>query len=330
MILGWIMGIPVPFLIIFANSWTWIVVANLFLGANQGLCWSTAILMMMDIMPSRKGLSTGFNEFVGYTGVSLTTFATGIIASVYGPRPFPFLIGIVLSFSGFLISLLYLKDTVFFVKIEEEGRNTLPSYTVITALKTSIQDRTLFSCNVNGMITKINDATVWGVFPLYFASRGMSVETIGSLVALYPLVWGIAQFGTGALSDYISRKPFLVMGMFGQGMGMLIVLLGKSQIYWSAGLLILGLNTAMVYPTLIAAVGDRAHPSIRASEVGIYRFWRDGGFIAGAFISGLLVDLGGFGWAIGVIAGLSVFSSMVTYSFMEKEMRQACPYPSSG
>jgi MFS family permease len=330
MILGWIIGIPVPFLIIFANSWAWIVVANLFLGANQGLCWSTAILMMMDLMSSRKGLSTGFNEFVGYTGVSLATFSTGIIASVYGPRPFPFFIGVILSFSGFLISLFFLKDTVFFVKMEEEETNTFPSYTVTTAFKTSIQDRTLISCNMNGMITKINDATVWGIFPLYFASKGMSVEMIGSLVALYPMVWGIAQFGTGALSDYIGRKPLLVLGMFGQALGMLLVLLGRGHLYWSIGVFSLGLSTAMVYPTLIAAIGDRAHPAIRASEIGIYRFWRDGGFIVGAFISGLLVDLSGFGWAIGVIAGLNVLSGMTTYNFMEREIYQAYLHPSSG
>lgn len=329
LVLGWVVGLPVPFLIIWAPRWEWVVAANLLLGVNQGLCWSATILMMMDLMrESRRGLSTGLNESVGYVGVAITTLASGFIAATFAPRPHPFLMGIALAVLGLLLSAFLARETVHYLRQEaasEQGGHQPPSFR--DAFVASLQDRSLVSCNQGGLVTKINDATVWALFPLFLAAQGLDVARIGVVGALYPAVWGVSQFFTGTLSDHVGRKPLIALGMLVQGLGMWLVASGGSLTQWVAGAVVLGLGTALVYPTLIAAVGDQAHPLRRASMVGIYRWYRDGGFVLGSLLAGALADILGFRPALFIIGGISLLSALVVGLWMAEPARRPSPVP---
>jgi MFS family permease len=305
LVMGWIAGIPVPLLIIWAPSWGWIVGANLLLGVNQGLCWTATILMMMDVVNGeRRGFATGLNEFAGYGGVAVLTLATGFLAAEYAPRPQPFILGIVIAGVGLAASVLLVRDTV--VRTEE---GAAPSFR--STFVDSVRDHTLLSLGQAGLVTKINDATVWGLLPLALDARGFDVARVGVVAAIFPLVWGVSQLGAGILSDYLGRKPLILAGMVLQSTGMWVLATAGGAITpWIAGVSILGLGAAAVYPTLIAAVGDRAHPLRRASAIGIYRSYRDSGFIAGALVAGVLADAFGFRWAFFAVGVISLLSAL--------------------
>lgn len=321
LILGWLAGLPVPFLIIFAPAWSWVVFANILLGINQGLCWSTTVIMKIDLVgPKQRGLAMGLNEFAGYIAVSLTALMTGYLASAYGLRPVPFYPGFLFALLGLLFSAFLVRETRAYAQYEaqnnhstlnwQEGKNDQPSFSQILLL-TSWKDRALFAVSQAGMVNNLNDGMVWGLLPVFLARAGLPLERIGLIAAVYPAVWGLAQMITGALSDHLGRKGMIVAGMWVQalGIGLFVIARGFWPWLWSA--VLLGLGTALVYPTLLAAVSDVAHPEWRASSVGVYRLWRDGGYAVGALTAGILADALGIPFAIGVIGGLTFLSGMV-------------------
>jgi len=326
LVVGWLAGLPVPFMVILAPTWNWIVVANVLLGINQGLCWSTTVIMKIDLVgPSRRGLAMGLNEFAGYLAVALTAFATGYIASVSGLRPQPFYLGIAFVLLGLLLSAFFVKETREYALQEGQliGRQDSefnkktgsPSFAKILFV-TSWKDRALFSCSQAGMINNLNDGVAWGLFPLLFASSGLTVEKIGFLAAVYPATWGLLQLWSGTLSDRLGRKWMIVVGMWVQALGIWLIAFADAFTPWLLGSFLLGLGTALVYPTLLAAVSDVAHPEWRASAVGVYRLWRDGGYALGAILSGIVADLLGLDFAIAVIGVITFLSGVVTAIFM--------------
>ena len=313
LIAGWLFGLPVPFVIIFAPAWGWIVAANALLGVNQGLAWSMTVNMKVDLVgPQRRGLALGLNEAAGYLSVAAAAFAAGVIAESHGVRPAPFYLGIAFAALGLALSVLLVKDTSAFVRAEAVARSAgeRPA-----SLRRSFAEATwrrpyLVGASQAGLVNNLNDGLAWGIFPLYFLSRGLELERVAVLAALYPLVWGAAQMGTGWASDILGRTPMIVGGMLSQGVAIAVVGIGDSFATWAAAVLVLGLGTAMVYPTLLAAIGDVVHPTDRATTMGVYRFWRDAGAMAGALLGGALADLFGFGTAIQVVAALTVASGV--------------------
>ena len=324
LVVGWLAGLPVPFMVIWAPTWNWIVLANVFLGINQGLCWSTTVIMKIDLVgPGRRGLAMGLNEFAGYLAVALTAFATGYIASVSGLRPQPFYLGIAFVLLGLLLSAFFVKETREYAlqegqligRQDSDRKTGSPSFAKIL-LVTSWKDRALFSCSQAGMINNLNDGVAWGLFPLLFASSGLTVGKIGFLAAVYPATWGLLQLWSGTLSDRLGRKWMIVVGMWVQALGIWLIALAHAFAPWLFGSFLLGLGTALVYPTLLAAVSDVAHPEWRASAVGVYRLWRDGGYALGAILSGIVADLLGLDFAIAVIGVITFLSGVVTSIFM--------------
>jgi MFS family permease len=315
LVAGWVVGLPVPLLLIWAPSWSWVVVANLLLGVNQGLTWSTTVIMKIDLVgPSRRGLAMGLNEASGYAAVAVTAMATGLIAQQAGLRPEPFLLGMAYAGLGLGLSVLFVRETRDHAVREAEARGSLgqPAAPNLSTrqvfLLTTVRDRALSACTQAGLVNNLNDGMAWGLFPLFFSRAGLSVASIGVLAALYPGVWGLGQLLTGALSDRIGRKWLIAGGMGVQAVGIGVIAGGTGFGHWAAGAILLGAGTAMVYPTLLAAIGDVAHPRWRASAVGVYRLWRDAGFAIGAITSGVLADA--FGpvtaiWSVGVLTGLS-------------------------
>jgi len=319
LVTGWIFALPVPVLIFLAPSWGWVISANVLLGINQGLCWSTTVIMKIDLVGSeRRGFAMGLNEASGYLAVSAAAFASGFVASWLGLREGLFWMGEILAAAGLLLSLLFVRESLHHVRFEASqigGAQEQPSFASVFLL-TSWKDRALFSVSQAGMINNLNDGMAWGLFPLYFASLGLSLERIGFLAALYPAVWGAAQLVTGALSDRLGRKWLIACGMLVQALGIFLIIASGGFALWSASAMLLGLGTAMVYPTLLAAVGDVAHPGWRASAVGVYRLWRDGGYAAGALLAGGLADLFGVRWAIGAVGALTLLSGFVVATVM--------------
>lgn len=322
LILGWLIGLPVPLLIIFAPSWNWIVFANVLLGINQGLCWSTTIIMKIDLVgPQQRGLAMGLNEFAGYLAVSLTALATGYLAATYGLRPAPFYPGVIFVVLGLLSSIVFVRETQAHVQQEEQlaaanlPQKQKPSFAEILLL-TSWKDRALFSASQAGLINNLNDGVVWGLIPIFLAGAGLPLAQIGIVAAVYPGVWGISQLATGVLSDRWGRKGMIVAGMFVQAVGIGLFVIGKSYATWLAGATLLGLGTALVYPTLLAVISDVAAPSWRASAVGVYRLWRDGGTAVGALAAGLLADVFNMTTAIAVVGGLTFLSGVIVAGVM--------------
>ncbi len=323
LIAGWLLGLPVPFLVMLAPSWSWIIAANVLLGLNQGFCWSTTVIMKIDLVgPERRGLAMGFNEAAGYVAVSLAAFASGYLASNYALRPQPFYLGVVFALVGLFLSIFFVQESHGHARHESrllaraeitrdlEEPNPKPSFSHILLL-TSWRERSLFSVSQAGMVNNLNDGMSWGLFPLVFAAAGLGIERIGLLAAVYPGVWGLGQLGTGVLSDRIGRKPLIVAGMWVQAAGIFLLLLSHGFWPWLGAMVLLGLGTAMVYPTLLAAVSDVAHPDWRASSIGVYRLWRDGGYVLGALLAGILSDLLGVSWAIGTVGALTFASGIV-------------------
>jgi MFS family permease len=325
LVAGWLVGLPVPLLLIWAPSWGWVVVANVLLGVNQGLCWSTTVIMKIDLAgPERRGLAMGLNEAAGYGAVALTAWLTGLIAAQAGLRPEPFLLGLAYAGLGLGLSALVVRETRGHARLEAElipdatgapaqpvGPDTRPLSTREIFVLTSLRERALSACSQAGLVNNLNDGLAWGLFPLLFAGAGLGVGRIGVLAAAYPAVWGAGQLLTGPLSDRLGRKGLIVAGMWLQAAALALVAATRGFAPWLAGAILLGVGTAMVYPTLLAAVGDVAHPRWRASAVGVYRLWRDGGFALGALLAGVVADLAGLAAAVWVVAGLTGLSGLL-------------------
>ncbi len=311
LVLGWLVGLQVPFMIIWAPSWGWIIAANALLGVNQGLAWSMTVIMKIDLVgPKSRGLAIGLNEFAGYLAVGVTAFLTGYLASRYGLRPAPIYLGIGYAVLGTALSIALVRDTRDHVRLEASlhPRQAAPiGFREVLAL-TSFRDRSLFAASQAGLVNNLNDGMSWGIFPLFFASFGLGVERIGILKAIYPATWGILQIATGSLSDRWGRKGLIVAGMWVQAAGLFVTAATGRFEWWLLGSLLLGLGTAMVYPSLIAAVSDASHPTWRARSLSVYRFWRDLGYAIGALSAGLIADRFGFSSAIASIAALTFLS----------------------
>jgi MFS family permease len=320
---GWIVGLPVPFILMWAPSWGWITVANLLLGINQGLCWSTTVIMKIDLVgPQRRGLAMGLNEFAGYFAVAITALASGYIAASYGLRPAPFYLGIGIAAAGLFLSIFFVRETHGHARHEAKGQGGAVSvpFKEIFA-RTSYRDPNLFSCSQAGMFNNMNDGMAWGLFPIFFAAAHLSVERIAVLAATYPAVWGVCQLFTGALSDRVGRKWMIACGMWVQAGGIGLIAAASSFSPWMTGAVLLGVGTAMVYPTLLAAIGDVAHPSWRASAMGVYRLWRDAGYAFGALLSGIIADLLGVVWAITAVGALTFASGLVVAFRMTETLK---------
>lgn len=314
LIVGWLFGLPVPFMILYAPTWEWVIAANALLGVSQGFAWSMTVIMKIDLVgPKGRGLAVGLNEFAGYLSVGLTALATGYLAAQYGLRPAPIYLGVAYAVLGFILSVLLVKDTRGHTRVEINQvavAGERLSFREVFAL-TSFKDRHLFASCQAGLVNNLNDGMSWGIFPLFFNGFGLSVERIGILKAVYPMVWGIFQIVTGPLSDKWGRKGLVVGGMWVQAAGLLLTALTGEFMWWLAASIMLGLGTAMVYPSLIAAVSDASHPSWRARSLSVYRFWRDLGYAIGALSAGLIADQFGFQYAILAIAGLTFLSGVV-------------------
>lgn len=330
LVLGWLFGVPVPFMIIWAPSWEWIVAANALLGINQGLAWSMTVIMKVDLVgPKSRGLAVGLNEFAGYLAVGVTAFLTGYLASRYGLRPVPIYLGIGYAALGLLFSVMLIRDTRDHVRVETAGharQEATIRFSEVFAL-TSFRDRNLFAASQAGLVNNLNDGMSWGIFPLFFSSLGLGVERIGLLKALYPASWGLLQVATGPLSDRWGRKGLIVWGMWVQAAGLVITGSTGHFTWWILGSLLLGIGTAMVYPSLIAAVSDASHPSWRARSLSVYRFWRDLGYAIGALSAGLIADSFGFSAAILSIGGLTFVSGLVVAAVMREAAKETAGMP---
>jgi MFS family permease len=331
LVAGWLIGVPVPLLVIWAPSWAWIVAANVLLGLNQGLTWSTTVIMKIDLVgPKQRGLAMGLNEFAGYLAVALAAFATGEIASRYGLRPEPFYLGIAFVVVGLALSLLLVRDTTAHVRHEVETHDadrahpTDPDRRGLFA-RVSWGDRALSSASQAGLVNNLNDGLAWGLFPLFFAAAGLSVREIGLLAFVYPATWGVAQLWTGALSDRVGRKWLIASGMALQGIALLAIAALRGLPAWLVAGALLGVGTAMVYPTLLAAIGDVAHPSWRGSAVGIYRWWRDLGYAVGALLAGALADAFGMAAAIAAVGVLTAASGLLVAVRMPETLEERRP-----
>lgn len=323
LVAGWLVAAPVPFLLMWAPSWSWILGANVLLGISQGLTWSTTVIMKIDLAgPKNRGLAMGLNEFAGYFAVALSALATGYVAAEIGLRPQPFYLGVGFVVLGTSISLLAIRETRNHVAYESTLAGAEPVLSPRDVIvRTSFSDPDLSAVSQAGMINNLNDGMAWGLFPLVFATAKMSLAQIGTLAAIYPAVWGLGQLFTGAMSDRIGRKPLIVAGMWTQAAGIVVIALGARFSTFAAGAALLGVGTAMVYPTLLAAIGDVAHPSWRASSVGVYRLWRDMGYAVGALIAGLVADAFGLSIATLAIAALTFVSGVVVALRMRETLR---------
>lgn len=329
---GWLIASPVPFLLMWAPSWSWVLFANVLLGVSQGLTWSTTVIMKIDLAgPKNRGLAMGLNEFAGYLAVAASALATGYVASTYGLRPQPFYLGIAFVALGLLLSAAFVRETHHHVRHEaklDRGQPgaPAPSQREVFA-RTSLTDKNLSSVSQAGLVNNLNDGMAWGLFPIFFAASGMSLVQIGWLAAIYPGVWGVGQLVTGALSDRIGRKWLIVFGMWAQAVGIVITVLSKGFLGFAAGGTLLGVGTAMVYPTLLAAIGDVAHPTWRASSVGVYRLWRDLGYALGALLAGVVADMLGIHAAIWLIAVVTFGSGLLAAIRMTETLRARSDTP---
>jgi MFS family permease len=325
---GWIVGIPVPFMLGYGPSWTWIVGANVLLGISQGLAWSMTVNMKIDLAgPRRRGLAMGLNEAAGYGAIGLTALATGYLAAHYGLRPEPFYIGIAYALLGLVLSVLIIRDTRAHARLEAALHNSrtkspVPSTMEVFA-ETSWRDKTLFSVSQAGLVNNLNDGMSWGVFPLLFVASGVSLEGVGIIKAVYPVIWGVGQVITGPLADRVGRKPLIVWGMITQAFAHVVIGFGLRMPFIAglAGSVLLGIGTAMVYPALLAAVGDGAHPARRATSVGVYRFWRDLGYAIGALMAGVVAGLLDLVWSVHVAGMLTLLSGLVAWKLMTETLR---------
>jgi MFS family permease len=320
LVAGWLIALPVPLLLIWAPAWGWIVVANALLGLSQGLTWSTTVIMKIDLVgPARRGLAMGLNEAAGYGAVAVTALATGLIAEQSGLRPWPFLLGLAYAGLGLGASALLVRETSLHAEHEQQNRppSERPPWRALF-VRTTLREPSLSAACQAGLVNNLNDGMAWGLLPLYYAASGLSIVEIGILAAAYPAVWAVGQIGTGALSDRIGRKPLIVAGMILQAAAIGVIAAGSSFTVWLGAAIALGLGTALVYPTLIAAIADVAEPSWRGSAVGVYRLWRDLGFAIGAIVAGLIADAAGIAAAIWMVAAVTASSGIVVFLRMRE------------
>lgn len=316
LIAGWIIGIPVPFILMFASSWNWIVAANILLGINQGLTWSSTVVMKIDLVGEKqRGLAMGLNEFAGYISVALVAFLTGWIASEYGVRPYPFYTGIVLVVLGLLGSIFLIKDTKHHVA-KETTSNTVPKLKNIF-WDTTWKNKNLGSVTQAGLINNLNDGMAWGIFPILLASKGFTIGEIGIVTAVYPAVWGLGQLFTGAMADKFCKKDMLYTGMLLQAIALMDLLRANTMTHFIILSTLLGWGTAMVYPTFLATVAENTNPQDRAKSIGIFRLWRDLGYAIGAILTGIIADLFSINAAI-LFIGLLTFASAAIIFFRMK------------
>jgi len=330
LVAGWLIAIPVPFLLMWAPTWSWVLFANALLGVSQGLTWSMTVVMKIDLAgPSKRGLAMGLNEFAGYFAVAGSALATGLIAAQYGLRPQPFYLGIAYVVIGLALSAFVVRETSHHVAVESKLHGAIlpedvPSQREIF-WRTTLRDRDLSSVTQAGLVNNLNDGMAWGLFPLLFVAASMDLSQVGILAAIYPATWGMAQLFTGAWSDRVGRKWLIAFGMWVQAVGIALVVVAKSFSGFATGAVLLGIGTAMVYPTLLAAIGDVAHPSWRASAVGVYRLWRDLGYAVGALLAGVTADALGLPAAMWLVAALTLVSGLVVALRMRETLRRTNP-----
>ncbi len=324
LLVGWMAALPVPLLIIPAPSWGWVVFANVLLGLNQGLAWSTTVNMKIDLVgPRRRGFALGLNEASGYLAVSAAAAVAGFLAANYGIRPGPYLLAEGFAACGLLLSL-FARDTSPQVELESVGAMGTESLGKLAA-EVSFRDRTMSSACQAGLINNLNDGMAWALLPLFFAAHGLGLREIGLLASIYPAIWGAGQLGTGWISDYVGRKSLVVAGMLLQSLALAGFVIMPGFTWWVADSVLLGAGTALVYPTLLAVVSDAARVPDRATAIGIYRFWRDSGYAAGAIIAGVIADAAGFPAAIITVAGLTGLSGLVVAVRMRETLPHAAP-----
>ena len=330
LVAGWLVAVPVPFLLMWAPAWNWVLFANVLLGISQGLTWSTTVIMKIDLVgPRERGLAMGLNEFAGYGALAVSALATGWIAARYGVRPQPFYLGVGFALVGLALSALLVRETRHHVSHESTLVGAVPSDGVPTPRavfwRTTLVNPDLSSVSQAGLVNNLNDGMAWGLFPLVFAAAGLNLAQVGLLAALYPATWSVVQIATGALSDRTGRKPLIVWGMWIQAAGIALVTVASAIAGFVVAVLLLGIGTAMVYPTLLAAIGDVAHPSWRASAVGVYRLWRDLGYAIGALLAGLIADAFGLQAAMWFIATLTFASGTVSALRMTETLPARLP-----
>ena len=321
---GWLVAVPVPFLLMWAPSWSWVLFANALLGISQGLTWSTTVIMKIDLAgPARRGFAMGLNEFAGYFAVAVSALATGFIAAEYGLRPEPFYLGVGFVAVGLLLSVFVVRETKHHVAVEAQAHG-VPATVMPTQKeifwRTTLLDRNLSSVSQAGLVNNLNDGMAWGLFPLFFSAAHMDLAQVGILAAIYPATWGMSQLVTGALSDRVGRKWLIAAGMWVQAVGIVVVIMAGGFAAFATGAALLGVGTAMVYPTLLAAIGDVAHPSWRASSVGVYRLWRDLGYAIGALLAGVIADALGVPAAMWAVAALTAASGVVVAVRMQETL----------
>jgi MFS family permease len=334
LVAGWLVAVPVPFLLMWAPSWSWVLFANALLGISQGLTWSTTVIMKIDLAgPAKRGLAMGLNEFAGYFAVAGSALATGFIAAHYGLRPQPFYLGVAFVAIGLVLSAFCVRETKHHVAAEAKLAISAPAGKAPTQgavfWRTSLVDENLSSVSQAGLVNNLNDGMAWGLFPLFFAAARMDLGQIGTLAAIYPATWGIAQLFTGAWSDRVGRKWLIASGMWVQAAGIAVVVLASGFTGFAMGAALLGVGTAMVYPTLLAAIGDVAHPSWRASAVGVYRLWRDLGYALGALLAGVIADAFGLPAAMWLVALLTLGSGLVVAVRMRETLAPPVPREST-
>jgi MFS family permease len=322
LVAGWLIAAPVPFMLMWGPTWNWILAANVLLGISQGFTWSTTVIMKIDLVgAASRGLAMGLNEFAGYVSVACAALLTGWIAARAGLRPEPFYPGIVFVAFGLGLSLAFVRETSFHVRLEASqaasSSERVPSPSEVF-WRTTAADRNLSTISQAGLVNNLNDGMAWGLFPLFFAAANMTMDRIGTLAAIYPATWGVAQLATGALSDRVGRKWPIAAGLWTQAIAIGAVILSRSFFGFAAGAVLLGIGTAMVYPTLLAAIGDVALPSWRASAVGVYRLWRDVGYAVGALLSGITADAVGVAGAMWIVAGITFMSGVVVSARLDE------------
>jgi MFS family permease len=323
LVAGWLIGLPVPLIIIFAPSWGWIVFANILLGINQGLCWSAAVIMKVDLVgPVGRGRATGLNEFAGYLAMALSTAGAGWIAAETALRPYPFYLGIVFAISGLLLSVFFVRETRGYALQEAAQHHQTGEKLSFWAIfrRVSWQDKAFFSLSQGGLVNNLNDVVIWGLLPLLAVSVGVSIAEAAAVGGTYLGVWGISQLFTGTLSDRIGRKPLVTGGLWVQSLGIAVFVFGTDSTTWLLAAIVMGLGTGMVYPTLLAAISDLAHPSWRASALGVYRLWRDSGYAFGALVGGVLADLFTIQAAVLVIAVITAIAGAVTFFLLPETL----------
>ncbi|HEY1303843.1 MAG TPA: MFS transporter [Vicinamibacterales bacterium] len=322
LVAGWLVAVPVPFLLMWGPSWRWVLFANVLLGISQGLTWSTTVIMKIDLVgPRQRGLAMGLNEAAGYLALAASALATGWIAARYGVRPQPFYLGVVFVIIGLALSVLLVRETRHHASYESALATGDASLTPRQVFwRTTLVDANLSSVSQAGLVNNLNDGMAWGLFPLVFAAAGLSLAQVGLLAASYPAAWAILQLATGAMSDRVGRKVLIVWGMWIQAVGIAVVTVSHALGGFTGGVVLLGVGTAMVYPTLLAAIGDVAHPSWRASAVGVYRLWRDLGYAVGALVAGITADAFGLQAAMWLVAALTFMSGLVAAARMTETM----------